>query len=272
MSAKAPAFCLASFYSAKKAGIRQSRESFLTVEVTVPNHYHPADVEEEEISPRQVEIIGRSRHAPLKKAEVSALITGPFWFSHAVRRRYCTQVSWMLLDEEFVQGLYGYLSSRGINRVAELYAGRGILRKFMVAQGISKWDAYDHCPPPGADVRRSWTRKALKGIKPGEIDALVVSWVPYEAPDDVALLRAARRLQVPLLCVGEGEGGCTNSSRFWDTLYAQGFAEQEEIVAVPVSNWDGIHDYFMAIFPPPPRPQRTPRTKQRRQRVRLRRR
>jgi len=221
------------------------------------NHYHPEEIEELAMVPaHKWEIIKKGRERPLKETEIDTLrYTSSYLDSstHYARAVYCRYVSWCILDEELICGLRLFLARNKIKRIIEPFAGRGLLRKFTMNPTITSWHAYDRSPPKDSGVIRVNVQQVLKSILPGEMDAIVVSWVPYNGKEDLALLRASKKHQLPILWIGESWGGCTGSERFWDALDKQGFDTDYHEHGVDVQRWYGINDQFMVIRPPPPR-------------------
>lgn len=207
------------------------------------NQYHPEEIEAFEVITgfdRRWILNGRDR--PLTAVESERVDRG----SYNVRQAYCGYVSWLVLDEALIDGLSAYLAQAGIKRIIEPYAGRGLLRKFMMRTGVERWDAYDIAPPEGSDVMQGKAGDVLGAIKPGEFDAILVSWVPYQDEEDCALLHAARAHNIPILWLGEGHYGCTGSTEFWDAM-----TWECEYPPVRVRTWLGLYDAFMVLRPPP---------------------
>ena len=219
------------------------------------NHYHPAVIEVfEKIPLHKQRIIEAGLHRPLKSSEFAELERSLGWDDYSpyyARVAYCQMISWSRMSEEFINDLWYFFARRGLKKLVEPYAGKGTLRRF-AKKPFMTWECYDTHPVTD-DVKRGNARRVMAALRPGDAEAIIVSWVPYRDGEDVALLKASRRLQLPIFWIGENYGGCTGSSRFWKTLDKQGFEVDYGEHDVEVENWYGINDQFLVITPPPPR-------------------
>lgn len=219
------------------------------------NHYHPTLVEGLEKLPlHKQRIINDGRHRPLRTWELKELERREGWLDESpyyARSVYCQMISWSCMTEGFIRDFWYFLALRGIKKIVEPYAGKATLRRF-ARKPFMTWECYDARPVTN-DVKRGGARRVMKNLRPGDAEVILVSWVPWRDVEDIALLKASRRLQIPILWIGEAWGGCTGSDRFWDMLSKQGFQTDYREHGVEVENWHGIHDQFIVITPPPPR-------------------
>ena len=229
--------------------------------VVMENHYHPTLVEGFETLPLSKQrIINDGRYRPLTSWEFKELERRDGWLDSSAfyaRRAYCQMISWSCMTEGFINDFWYFLALRGIKKIVEPYAGKATLRRF-ARKPFMTWECYDACPVTD-DVKRGSAREVMKALRPGDAEVILVSWVPYRDEEDLALLEASRRLQIPILWIGELRYGCTGSDKFWKTLNRQEFQVDYHEHGVEVENWDGIHDQFIVITPPPPR--RPPRVR-----------
>lgn len=219
------------------------------------NHYHPEEIEDfAKLSPRKRWIIEEGQRRPLTSAEVEVLKHSTGWLDHSpwyARNSYTTMASWSLITDRFVLDLWYLMARNGIKKLVEPYAGKGTLRR-LVRKPFMTWKAYD-ARPVTDDVKRGNARQVMAALRPGDAEVIIVSWVPYQGNEDVSLLKASRRLQIPIYWIGEARWGCTGSESFWKTLSKQGFQVDYHEHGVEVENWYGINDQFLLITPPPPR-------------------
>lgn len=220
------------------------------------NHYHPEVIEGfEKLSLHKQRIINDGRYRPLTTWELEELQRYGEWGDaspYYARSVYCQMVSWSCLTEGFINDLWYFLARKGIKRIVEPYAGKGTLRRF-ARKPFMTWECYD-AHPVTDDVKRGHARKVMKALRPGDAEAILVSWVPFRDKEDVALLEASRRLQIPIFFIGEAHHGCTGSRKFWMTLNEQDFQIDYHEHEVELESWYGMNDQFMVITPPPPRP------------------
>lgn len=219
------------------------------------NHYHPEEIEDfGKLPPRKQWIIREGQRRPLTTAEVATLKHQQDWTDYSAwyaRNCYTTMVSWSLITEGFVNDLWYLMARNGVKKLVEPYAGKGTLRR-IVKKPFMTWKSYD-AHPVTDDVERGCARRVMADLRPGDAEVIIVSWVPYQGNEDVSLLKASRRLQIPIYWIGESRWGCTGSESFWKTLSKQGFKVDYHEHGVEMENWYGIHDQFMLITPPPPR-------------------
>ena len=226
------------------------------------NHYHPSVIEGLEKLPLyKQQIINDGRYRPLTSGEFEELERSLGWRDESpyyARSVYCQLVSWSRMSEGFINDFRYFLASRGIKKIIEPYAGKGTLRRF-AKKPFMTWECYD-ARPVTDDVKRGNASWVMKALRPGDAEAIVVSWVPYRDREDVALLKASRRLQIPILWIGEAEWGCTGSNRFWRTLHEQGFEADYHEHEVELESWYSMNDQFIVISPPPRAPHRVVKT------------
>jgi hypothetical protein len=179
------------------------------------------------------------------------------------RSFYCKAVSWAVYSTEFLDSMQRLLAGR---RVLEVCAGRGVMSRVMRGRG-EDWTATD-LNPVTDDVEEMDAIEAVRQYKP---DAIVASWIPYGSDLDVQLAEVARELGIPMVVIGEGNGGCTGSEAFWnrsrESYYDWQADDGEEEITndsvdwsiedlgslfdwfVDVPRWDGINDYTSLVVP-----------------------
>lgn len=130
----------------------------------------------------------------------------------------------------------------------EVGAGTGYWAWLLRKRGVEV-AAYDRDPPgPGKGEANHWHGEAslwtrVEAGGPEAIDrhpdrTLFLCWPPYDDPFAEECL--GRYRGGTLLFVGEGEGGCTGGSGFWERLGA----EWEEAEWVKLPQFDGLHDHL----------------------------
>lgn len=218
------------------------------------NKYHPSVIEGLEKLPlHKRQIINDGRYRPLTTGEFDELERRLWWSDDSpyyARSVYCQAVSWSRMSEGFIKDLWYFFACRGVKKIIEPYAGKGTLRRF-AKKPFMTWECYD-ARPVTSDVKRGNARRVMKALRPGDAEVILVSWVPWRDKEDTSLLKASRRLQIPILWIGEAQHGCTGSNRFWRTLNEQGFQADYYEHGVEIESWYGINDQFIVITPPPP--------------------
>ncbi len=215
------------------------------------NPYHRRTLSED------VEVLGTARYAALapycRAAEDGTLTEQQFqeisYWAPAHRYFFCSQVSWAVYTTEYMQQLEIVardLTGRDKPRVLEVCAGRGVLARNMAARQNVEWTATDEHPAEGR-VERMDAIGALDRHE--DHDLLFVSWVNYESTLDHELAnRWVQGLGKPMIIVGEGDGGCTGSSRFWeDPLLHRTPFHMRDLQDVPC--WQGMHDFSTIVQP-----------------------
>ena len=159
----------------------------------------------------------------------------------ADRFAICPTYSWSICTPGDITWLGKILEGRG---VVEAGAGTGYWAWQMEQAGISVAAYEPNLPGENGFARREWTtilRDDYSAVKHHPDRALFLCWPSYDDPWAAQALSCyAGDL---LIYAGEGEGGCTADSGFFQTLGA----EWDEVEYSPrhVTYW-GIHDYLTA--------------------------
>jgi hypothetical protein len=158
---------------------------------------------------------------------------GEMILSSKMRETYIRRMGFAIPTREWVGNMRSLVGNR---RVLEVGAGTGALARHMAGLGFS-WTPTD-IAPAGKNVLSMGATRAVVEL---EYDILFWSWWPYMGPLERFLQFAP---EVPIIFVGEGRGGCTNSEWFWQT-------EAEVTCLFPldedvVSFW-GLHDQTMVL-------------------------
>jgi hypothetical protein len=125
----------------------------------------------------------------------------------------------------------------------------------MRKRGVS-WQAYDATSVSSPGVKRMSAQRVLQGLRPGECDAIFVSWAHFEDDWDLALLDTSERLRIPLFTIAvspdipggasmNSVGGApsyTHSPSFWDRV-------QREFAVSRVRADEPRDDHLMVLTP-----------------------
>ena len=159
-----------------------------------------------------------------------------------LRDTFCREVSWSVQTVEYQRELVKLIGQG--KRVLEVGAGRGILGLVMPEQLDGEWICTESQPPPDTDhVRKMDALHAIKHYRP---DVVYASWIPYGSRLDFEIAQLASKQGIPCIFVGEGDGGCTGSGRFWNTQHTSYKIVYPDITH-DVPQWPGLHDHtYMA--------------------------
>ena len=184
----------------------------------------------------------------LTEAEFYQLAGGPFGMTNSFLYRdvYAQVVSWAVLTAEYLNSVERLLRPY---RVVEVCAGVGTLGRLMRARGLD-WTTTDE-GPVNDTVKKCDALAAVSIFKP---EVVFASWIPYGSPLDGQLAEMVAERHIPMVVIGEGNGGCTGS----DALYADDVPWEIHSLgwgdAVPwfkdVPQWSGIHDHTQLVMPP----------------------
>ena len=143
---------------------------------------------------------------------------------------------WGIVDKQTATKLASIIGQRS---VLEVMAGVGWLAKALSEQGVNikatdnlSWqERHNH-----TKIHRVYRMRAETAVKKHghKYDILLVSWPPHGNEDFVK----AAELWGPnkdIIFIGEGEGGCTGSDKFWWHF------KIKKTLRIP--HWPGIHDY-----------------------------
>jgi hypothetical protein len=192
---------------------------------------------------------------PLTARESEVLFRRGSGASWTLKDIYNRSVSWCLISEEFVDLISSSLERVGARRVVEVAAGRGVLARIMRKRGVS-WQAYDATSVSSPGVKRMSAQRVLQGLRPGECDAIFVSWAHFEDDWDLSLLDASERLRIPLFTIAvtpdikggttiNSAGGApsyTHSPGFWDRV-------QREFAVSLIKSDTAREDDLMVLTP-----------------------
>ena len=223
-----------------------------------------------------------------------------------LRYVFTQRASYALFTVEWQRSLaHALVTCLGVTRVLEVCCGRNLLTGPMGRRGL-EWCATDSKLPPAfdasartrtsvaatahglateSDVRDASSRCALDTTEvtsalevvrtrlalTRRVDAVFYSWWPAEEVDEDYLV-ACECLEagVPLIFVGEPQGGCTGSTMFWQgglpirrladvvaTTEDPAEKEDEEVQTAlglwkfeDVVQWPGCHDSTWCVLPP----------------------
>jgi hypothetical protein len=149
------------------------------------------------------------------------------------RREYIKLIGFPLLTRDFRAELTDVLTDKGIKSFVEIEAGNAPISILLDQEGfhgkaytldpdgmkhhwgIEKSPVFEYAHNKGllefADIREL----TLKEIP----DLVVVSWIPYRGGEEVIkFFNNQSRLPEYFMVIGEGEGGCTASAKFFDWL------------------------------------------------------
>lgn len=191
-------------------------------------------------------LVSAGQSGTLTKAMFYDIVGGGFLGapdSFYLRDVYVKAVSWSVYTTEYLEGLARLL--RG-HRVLEVCAGTGILAAHMQARGLD-WKATD-LEPVNDLVEKVDALAAVSIFKP---EVVFVSWIPYTSDLDGHLVDAATKHRIPLIVVGEGNGGCTGSGGLWSRPARRLYCEDDLFDWFSdVPTWPGIHDFTTVVLPP----------------------
>ena len=198
------------------------------------------------------DLLPRETHAALGQA----LATDRRLVLTMLRQLYTRRVSWAIFTTEWQDCLAHFLvHTLGRRQVLEVCAGNGVLMQPMRRRGI-EWTCTDHAAPAEA-VAPLQVRDALDAMMARPPEAVFFSWwIGEETDQDYLLLLRCWEAAIPLIFVGEGEGGCTGSSMFWrsgapivplkDAMAALGTRGGPPFEDVP--QWDGCFDRTWCVW------------------------
>lgn len=162
-------------------------------------------------------------------------------------RRYFTKNSWYLITVEYLQTLR--LLTKGLS-VLEVCAGGGHTSRLMNENGC-KWIATDMNVGEGNHYGTIWNSnvvkmEALEAIVYFQPNVIFVSWIPCESDLDISIAS----MEVPVIMVGEGRGGCTGSDEFWKKYEGKVVSLDEYDPSLnDVVRWFGMCDRTWIIYP-----------------------
>jgi hypothetical protein len=96
-------------------------------------------------------------------------------------------------------------------------------------------------------------------------EIVFASWIPYQEVEFDYEIACSK---IPMLIVGECNGGCTGSQKFWGTHTFDGHEWLSDDVPRPydicktpdwfkdLPSWPGIHDYTYIVVPENEKPER----------------
>ena len=208
---------------------------------------------------------------PTLPADVQALFTRePKQLVWMLRFLYTRQVSWSVWHREWLDSCaklmhklaksHSESSSEvgGSPLVLELCAGRGLLREPMEKRGL-RWLCTD--VKPGGASSSTEQCSALDALERHTPDVVFWSWWSHDkkgkAEDSLAAARCWQR-GIPVVFIGEGEGGCTGSAALWqgpwavDAVASGPLAAELDEPFVDVIPWEGFTDRTYCILPKRP--------------------
>ena len=209
-----------------------------------------------------------------------------------LRLHWSERVSWCVFSAPWLDSLatllHALLGQTGQRRVVEVCAGGGILVGPMRSRGLD-WLATDIKPRAGGaasvaeagalDAVRSlapcicfwswWSNKAMPSapapcaVNDGDLDSDAAPM-----PEDFRVVEYCMQHQIPVVFVGESEGGLTGSAALWrgpwsiqtagevmatrppGGIDAEAEPEPEAPTFVDVPRWTGFNDRTFVILPP----------------------
>lgn len=160
--------------------------------------------------------------------------------SMTTARTWVTQKKgmWCIVDQVWTKQLAEWIGNR---KVLEIMAGAGWLAKALSDHGVNIIATDGFC---SHGIKKSMTvfpvekMRPKKAVQTFEADILLVSWPPYD--QDRALISACIEwgTKKPVVFIGESEGGCTASDKFFDI-----FHRTEDVPEFSMMSWPYIHDW-----------------------------
>ena len=160
---------------------------------------------------------------------------------HSIRSRSeCTKRGmWAVIDKQWTKKLAKWINGR---TCLEVMAGAGWLAKALsyhkvdiIATDDYSWECRQH----KAMIVVHPVEK-IDGINAAEKysdrDILIVSWPPH---DEASIHHICKEWgnEKPIVFIGEGDGGCCASDKFWEA-----FKEDDVQPSIEIPRWWGLHD------------------------------
>lgn len=173
-----------------------------------------------------------------------------------------------LRDNWINRGMFAFVSWKWVNpfsewigkrKVLEVMAGAGWLAKALREKGIDIIATDDHSwskLQKWGDVTEVKELKALEAIEKygRKVDIMIMSW-PYMDKNAYKAIKKLHEVnpQALVVYIGEGNGGCTADSNFFESFFPVADEEFESKVANEFEAWPYIHDQMqLGKYQPPP--------------------
>lgn len=136
------------------------------------------------------------------------------------------------------------------NVLLDPFAGRGYFVKAMREQGVKTIGSDNKSIRlPGNDQIEELD--ALESLKKygKDVDFVAMNWVSGGSEIDYKLYKLIKQQypHITILHIGEGQGGCTGSEKFWDEIYDDGVEIEWNLTSYK-TNW-GLNDDLSMIGP-----------------------
>ena len=138
---------------------------------------------------------------------------------HCERMAYCKNISWPALNKAMVQFVAEFLHSRGVSNVLEVFAGRGLLARLLMYEGITVTatdDFSSHGTQDGVTYFRVINQDAASAVSTWSARALMMCWPPYNTAE--AFIALSKFSGDYFIYCGEGRWGCNADDAFFDRL------------------------------------------------------
>lgn len=169
--------------------------------------------------------------------------------SCAMRDIYTAHYGFPCFSKEVIQEMIHFIDHR---KVLEVCAGKGWLSKLLKDAGVDlistdnySWDERSRFTPwkdKFTDVIQLDALEAMDQYP--DSDVIILSWPEYLSPLAAFVLNRCIERNIPLIYIGEWQGGCTANDEFFDII-------DEECDCIVLSNhyipFDGIHDNIYIV-------------------------
>lgn len=157
------------------------------------------------------------------------------------RRRLCKKYAWAIPNPASLDFIAEHTKDTGI---IEIGAGNGYWASLLTQLGVLPYTAFDMAPPHR--IHNDWMMVGQKyyDVRIGGTEevvnyperTLMLCWPPHNTDMAYDALTAYKGNR--FVYIGEGEGGCTGTTEFFELLGR----EWNMVAAHPIAQWDAIHD------------------------------
>jgi len=155
------------------------------------------------------------------------------------------------ITKKFAKNLAESLDKNSV--ILDPMAGKGYFVKAMREQGIAtigsddkSWDSAQTDVDNGIE-----DMSAIDSLKKygNNITHMVISWAPYGSDIDEQLYQTVKKdfSHVTIINIGEGEGGCTGSEKFWESISEDKETEISHENQYGYQTTSGLHDFVTVV-------------------------
>jgi hypothetical protein len=178
--------------------------------------------------------------------------------SMRLRDKYTSKVSWCIVNNNWLDELAKILKG---HKCLEIYGGLGLISYQLqkrdidiMCTDIKSFFAMDF-DKTYTDVHYMSSVDAVESYEKNTLDYVVASWIPYKDPycTRVSTILAERQPKCKIVYIGEWQGGCTASDRFFNYIDDISYTKENKRSISSISkcfqSWDWIHDDVYLLKP-----------------------